>query len=77
VASGKSFSTDGAKYATVEDGWMGIAFIEACVKSGKKKGAWTPCEEDIGRSGEGGRGRRKVEGGRGTLILAIFADCRN
>ena len=30
------------KYANVEDGWMGIAFIETCVKSSKKKGAWTP-----------------------------------
>lgn len=38
---GKEFKCDGSKYATVEDGWMGIAFIETCVKSSKKKGAWT------------------------------------
>ena len=29
---------DGSKYASVADGWMGIAFIQTCVKS---KGAWT------------------------------------
>ena len=39
---GKPFKCDGAKYANVEDGWMGIAFIETCVKSSKKNGAWTP-----------------------------------
>jgi hypothetical protein len=50
--AGKSFSTDGAKYATVEDGWMGIAFIETCVKSSKKNGAWAGghAEEDIALS---------------------------
>jgi len=39
--AGESFSCDGSKYANVEDGWMGIAFIETCLKSSKKKGAWT------------------------------------
>ncbi|MEI6786602.1 MAG: Gfo/Idh/MocA family oxidoreductase, partial [Verrucomicrobiota bacterium] len=38
---GKDFQCDGSKYANVEDGWTGIAFIEACVKSSKKNGAWT------------------------------------
>ena len=33
--------THGRAYANVEDGWMGIAFIETCVKSSKKKGGWT------------------------------------
>ena len=37
----KIFKCDGSKYANVEDGWMGIAFIETCVKSSAKKGAWT------------------------------------
>jgi len=37
---GKKFVTDGSKYATVDDGWTGIAFIETCLKSSKKKGAW-------------------------------------
>jgi hypothetical protein len=45
--AGKSCSADGAKYATVEDGWMGIAFIETCVKSSKKKGAWTAMPKKI------------------------------
>jgi len=39
--AGRPFTSDGSKYASVEDGWTGIAFIEACVKSSKKKGAWT------------------------------------
>jgi len=39
--AGGKFSCDGAKYANVEDGWTGIAFIDACVKSGGKRGAWT------------------------------------
>ncbi len=36
--AGKPFACDGSKYANIEDGWMGIAFIETCVKSGAKKG---------------------------------------
>ncbi len=40
--AGQKFSCDGAKYATVEDGWTGIAFIETCVKSSSNRGAWTP-----------------------------------
>jgi len=44
---GKAFKCDGAKYANVEDGWMGIAFIETCVKSSKKNGAWTPMPKAI------------------------------
>lgn len=31
----------GCKYATVEDGWMGIAFIKACLESSEKEGGWT------------------------------------
>jgi len=31
---------DGSKYANIEDGWTGIAFIEAAVKSAARKGAW-------------------------------------
>jgi predicted dehydrogenase len=38
--AGGKFAADGSKYATVEDGWAGIAFLEACVKSSRKKGAW-------------------------------------
>jgi predicted dehydrogenase len=40
--AGKPFKCDGSKYANVEDGWTGIAFIETCLKSSQKKGAWTP-----------------------------------
>jgi predicted dehydrogenase len=39
---GKPFSCDGSKYASVEDGQTGIAFIETCLKSSEQKGAWTP-----------------------------------
>jgi hypothetical protein len=38
---GQPFNCDGVRYANVRDGWMGIAFIETCVKSSKGKGAWT------------------------------------
>jgi predicted dehydrogenase len=38
-ATGK-FVADGSKYATIEDGWMGMAFLETCLKSSGKKGAW-------------------------------------
>jgi predicted dehydrogenase len=40
--SGEKFACDGSKYANADDGWMGIAFIEACLNSTAKKGAWTP-----------------------------------
>jgi predicted dehydrogenase len=39
--AGQSFQCDGSKYANIQDGWMGIAFIETCLKSSAKKGAWT------------------------------------
>jgi predicted dehydrogenase len=45
--AGKAFKSDGAKYANVEDGWTGIAFIETCLKSSKKNGAWTPMPKAI------------------------------
>jgi len=45
--AGEKFNIDGSKYANVEDGWMGIAFIETCVKSSKKKGAWTAMPKKI------------------------------
>jgi len=31
----------------VEDGWTGVAFIESCVKSSRKKGAWTAMPRKI------------------------------
>jgi predicted dehydrogenase len=45
--AGEPFNCDGSKYANVEDGWMGIAFIESSVKSSQKKGAWTPMPKSI------------------------------
>ncbi len=36
----KKFTDDGSKYPNVVDGRAGIAFIDAAVKSSKKKGAW-------------------------------------
>jgi len=45
--AGKTFTIDGSKYAGVEDGWMGIAFIETCVKSSKKRGAWKAMPQPI------------------------------
>jgi len=45
-ATGKAV-IDGSKYANIEDGWMGLAFIETCVKSATKKGAWTKMPKKI------------------------------
>lgn len=45
--AGEPFSSDGSNYANVADGWMGIAFIETCLKSSAKKGAWTPMPKPI------------------------------
>lgn len=45
--AGKPFKADGSKYATVEDGWVGMAFIETCLKSSAKKGAWTPMPKKV------------------------------
>lgn len=39
--SGQSFQCDGSRYATVEDGRIGMAFLEAAVASSAKDGAWT------------------------------------
>ncbi len=38
--AGQPFNCDGSKYASVHDGQMGIAFIDTCLKSSGKKGAW-------------------------------------
>jgi predicted dehydrogenase len=40
--AGKPFACDGSKYANVEDGWTGMAFINACLESNEQRGAWTP-----------------------------------
>ncbi len=37
---GKPWEADGAKYANVEDGRVGIAFVTAAVESSQKGGAW-------------------------------------
>ena len=38
--AGEAWNCDGSKYANVEDGRMGIAFIETCVASSAEDGAW-------------------------------------
>ena len=45
--AGKVFNCDGSQYANVEDGREGIAFIETCVKSNAKNGAWTKMPKQI------------------------------
>jgi len=45
--AGEAFNCDGSKYANVEDGWTGIAFIETSVKSSGDKGAWTPMPKPV------------------------------
>ena len=45
--AGQPFACDGSKYANIEDGWMGIAFIETCIKSSAKKGAWATMPKKI------------------------------
>ena len=45
--AGGKYSNDGSKYASIDDGWMGIAFIESCVKSGANKGGWTALPKKI------------------------------
>ena len=42
IPAGKPFANDGSKYATVEDGWTGMAFLQTCLDSNSNKGAWTP-----------------------------------
>lgn len=37
----------GVNYASVDDGWMGMAFLATCLKSSGKKGAWTPMPKKI------------------------------
>lgn len=39
--AGEPFTCDGSKYANVEDGQKGIAFIDTCLKSNQKHGGWT------------------------------------
>ncbi len=45
--AGKKFACDGSKYANVEDGWTGIAFIDTCIKSNSKKGAWVAMPKKV------------------------------
>jgi predicted dehydrogenase len=34
------FDADGSQYATIQDGWTGMAFLETALKSSRRKGAW-------------------------------------
>jgi len=40
--AGQPWSCDGSKYANILDGRMGLAFIDACLKSSAADGAWQP-----------------------------------
>jgi predicted dehydrogenase len=42
-----SVTIDGSRYATVDDGWAGMVFIETAVKSAARKGAWTRMPKPI------------------------------
>ena len=44
--SGASWASDGSKYANVEDGRMGLAFVESAVASSAEDGAWHPIQID-------------------------------
>jgi predicted dehydrogenase len=44
--AGEAWNCDGSKYANVEDGRMGLAFIDATVASAKNSNAWT--DVDLG-----------------------------
>ena len=37
----------GTDYASVDDGWMGMAFLATCLKSSAKQGAWTSMPKKI------------------------------
>ena len=39
--AGRKFNGAGTRYAGIEDGWTGMAFIATCLKSSAKQGAWT------------------------------------
>jgi len=39
--AGEAWNCDGSRYANIEDGRMGLAFIDAAVASSAKDGAWT------------------------------------
>ena len=45
--AGKTYANDGSKYASVEDGWTGMAFLETCLKSSKKKGSWVSMPKKV------------------------------
>ena len=45
--AGKRFAGAGPQYASVEDGWTGLAFLDACLKSSGKKGAWVAMPKAI------------------------------
>ena len=40
--AGKSWNDDGSRYANIEDGRIGIAFVSQAVASSKRNGAWIP-----------------------------------
>lgn len=45
--AGEAWQADGSKYANVEDGWTGLAFIETALKSSAKRGSWTKMPKPV------------------------------
>jgi predicted dehydrogenase len=45
--AGKEIVNDGSQYASIEDGWTGMAFLATCLKSNAKNGAWTPMPKPV------------------------------
>ena len=44
---GQPQKSAGTDYASVDDGWTGMAFLDTCLKSSAKKGAWTPMPKKV------------------------------
>lgn len=44
---GEPQTAAGTNYASVDDGWTGMAFLAACLKSSANKGAWTAMPKKI------------------------------
>jgi predicted dehydrogenase len=40
--AGQPFLCDGSKYASVQDGWTGMAFLQTCLQSSASHGTWNP-----------------------------------
>ncbi len=46
--AGQPLAPAGSNYASIHDGWTGMAFIAACLESSRQHGAWTPMPAAVG-----------------------------